>query len=80
MDRYEHCMVEFYWSHPTGVAPIAFKPAYTVFHPDGRHETRDGSNLEINALFNAMGAEGWRVSTSVTAANWILWTLSRKRA
>jgi hypothetical protein len=78
MERFEHCMVEFYWSHPSGVAPARFKPAFTVFHPDGRTELKEGGNPEITALFNQMGTKGWRVSSAVTASNWILWTLERK--
>jgi hypothetical protein len=78
MDRYEHCMVEFYWSHPNGVDPVRFKPGFTVFYPDGRRESQEGNNAELNTLFNQLGAEGWRVGTGVTTSNWILWTLERK--
>jgi hypothetical protein len=78
MDRYEHCMIEFYWSHPTGVDPALFKPSFTVFGRDGRNESHDGGNPELTVLFNKLGAEGWRIATAIAAANWILYTLERR--
>ncbi|MBX3207949.1 MAG: hypothetical protein KF764_23080 [Labilithrix sp.] len=78
MDRFEHCMVEFYWTPPAGAAPGSFKPSFSVFHPDGRQEPHEGSNPELAVLFSRLGAEGWRVATAVSSSNWILWTLERK--
>lgn len=78
MERFEHCMVEFYWAVPSGVDPVLFKPAFTVFHSNGQQEAQQGGNPELTALFNKMGQEGWRIATAITASNWILWTLERK--
>lgn len=80
MDRYEHCMIEFYWTHPSGVDPAAFKPSFTVFYPDGRVESHEGSNAALTKLLNGLGGEGWRVATGMTTSNWILYTLERKLA
>ncbi|MBX3203097.1 MAG: hypothetical protein KF894_33545 [Labilithrix sp.] len=78
MDRYEHCMIEFYWTHPGGADAATFKSGFSVFHADGRVDNREGGNPELTALLNQLGAEGWRVATASTAANWILWTLERR--
>ena len=78
MERFEHCLLEYYWSHGNTGDPAQFRPAFTVFHPDGRAESVYGGNVEITAALNRLGSEGWRVVSSVTAMNWILWTLERK--
>ena len=80
MDRYENCMVEWNWAVPNGLDPATFKPSFTVFLPDGKQEAHQGGNPELTALFNTMGQSGWRVTTAITASNWILWTLERKLA
>ena len=80
MDRFEHCMVEFYWTHPNGVDPVLFKPGFIHFRADGTREAQEGGNPELTTLFNKLGAEGWRISTAITTSNWILWTLERKLA
>ncbi|MBX3230815.1 MAG: hypothetical protein KIT84_01250 [Labilithrix sp.] len=79
MTRYEHCMVEWYWSAPSD-ARVTFRPQFVLFFGDGRRETHDGGSAEIATLFGRMGAEGWRVTTSTNAANWVLWTLERVAA
>ena len=78
MDRFEHCMLEFYWSQPSYTDSPTWKPSFTIFHADGRHESRVGGNAEITAALNALGKEGWRITSAVTTMNWILWTLERK--
>jgi len=78
MDRFEHCMIEFYWTHPAHVDPAVFKPSFAIFHVDGRQESQDGGNREVLAALNRLGGEGWRVASSITTSNWILWTLERK--
>jgi hypothetical protein len=79
MDRYEHLMIEYYWMPPPGANPAQFKPSYAVFHPDGHRVPHEGGNAEITVLLNRFGAEGWYISSAVTSANWILWTLERKK-
>jgi hypothetical protein len=79
MDRYEHCMVEFYWAAPIGANPSGFKPGFILFTPGGGRDFQEGGNEAITALFNKLGNEGWRVTTSSTASNWLLWTLERKK-
>ncbi len=78
MDRYEHCMIEYYWSFAPGVDPAAFRPSFTVFHADGRKEPVEGGNSELTAYLGKLGAQGWRVSSGMTASNWILYTLERR--
>lgn len=80
MDRFEHCMLEYYWSQPSYVDAAQFKPSFTIFHADGRQELQVGGNLEITATLNQLGREGWRIASAVTTTNWILWTLERKLA
>lgn len=78
MDRYEHLMVEYYWLPPNGVDPVLFKPSFAVFHPDGHRAVHEGGNPELTVMFNRLGGEGWRITSSITASNWILWTMERK--
>lgn len=79
MDRYEHCIVEWYWGPPAGMAePAKFKPSIVVFFAGGMREGQEGGNAELATLFTQMGHEGWRVVSGVTAFNWMHWTLERK--
>ena len=78
MDRYEHCMVEWYWSPPAGVEPEKFAPSFSVFFAGGQREAHEGGNAELASFFSQLGHEGWRIATAVTSSNWILWTLERK--
>jgi hypothetical protein len=81
MDRYEHCIIEWYWGAPAGALdPAKFRPSYTIFFAGGQTELHEGGNAELASLFSKMGQEGWRVSTAVTSSNWIHWTLERKLA
>jgi hypothetical protein len=80
MERYEHTIVEWYWTVPNGTEAALFKPTFAVFHADGQSEAHEGGNVELAALFNRLGQSGWRVSTAITASNWILYTLERKLA
>lgn len=78
VDRYEHCMVEWYWGPATESARVTFRPSFIIFWGDGRSETMDGGSAEVAKLFGKMGTEGWRITTSTNAANWVVWTLERR--
>jgi hypothetical protein len=34
-------------------------------------------NKEVTMALSELGGKGWEVTTSVTAGNWVLWTLKR---
>jgi hypothetical protein len=74
--RFDHCLVEYIWM-PSGDNPN-FKPGFTVFWGDGRSQDYKGGNAELAAFFSKIGNTGWRITTSVTTSNWILFTLERK--
>ena len=78
MVRYEHSMIEWYWSPPPNVDPATFRPSFTVFSGSGRSESHQGGNAELTAYLSKLGQSGWRVTTAVHSANWILWTLERE--
>ena len=78
MERFEHCLLEFYWSRPAHAGAPAFPPSFTIFHPDGREESAQGGNPEVTAALSRLGKAGWRGAGNVATMNWILWTLERK--
>ena len=77
-ERYEHCMVEWYWSAPIGTDPSGFKPSFTIFFTNNQQESRDGGAPQLTTFLSKLGQEGWHITSSVTSSNWILWTLERK--
>ncbi len=77
-ERYEHCMIEWYWSAPAGADAKTFQPSFTLFFANNKKESRLGGSAELTTLLNQLGGDGWSISSSVTSSNWILWTLQRK--
>lgn len=76
--RYDHCLVEYIWTPAAGVDNPNFSPGFTVYWGDGRQQDYKGGNSELSAFFSKIGNTGWRITTSVTTNNWILFTLERR--
>jgi hypothetical protein len=79
MDRYEVCTVEWYWMAPPHADPkLPFKPTFTASFGGARSESHLGSTPELTSYLGKLGQEGWRITSAVNSANWILWTLERR--
>jgi len=76
-ERFDHCLVEYIWS-PALDGATGFQSSFSVFWGNGRTETYKGGNLELASFFSKLGQTGWRITTSVTTSNWILYTLERR--
>ncbi len=78
MERYDACMIEWYWAPSSSQDPNTFTPSFTVFFSNGQRELQAGSNAEVTRYLAQLGAQGFRVTSAVSHQNWILWTLDRK--
>lgn len=67
MERWEYCLLEWVWD----------EEAIYLNFPDGREEQRTGSHAEVAINLAELGRDRWEVAASVSAGNWILWTLKR---
>ncbi len=79
MERYETCMVEWYWCAPAHVDASGFQPSFTVFFANGQKESHPGLNSEVNRYLSHLGQQGFNVTSAVASSNWILYTLARKQ-
>jgi hypothetical protein len=79
MDRYETCMVEWYWCAPANLDPSSFAPNFAVFFANGQTESHQGSNAEVNRYLTHLGQQGFNLTTAVASSNWILYTLARRQ-
>jgi hypothetical protein len=65
-ESFEYATVEWLWD--TG--------HLRVNRPGGQEDQQDGSYAELVELLTSLGGEGWQVASR---ANWIFWTLQRRR-
>lgn len=78
MERYEACMIEWYWAPSASQDPSTFDPSFRVFFANGHSESHPGSNPEVTRYLAHLGSQGFRVTSAVSNQNWILWTLDRR--
>ena len=76
MRTFEHATLEWLWTPPDEMPDM--EPQFTIVYPDGKVETRTGSNVEVTQALTELGKKGFEALTSVAAGNWILWTLKRR--